>query len=138
MAQYMVYLRLHLKAGTYPCSKEHCCSIQWDQFYLSNIFYMHLMFKFVSENRKKIISGQGQQNQFIVHHLLAVLETDMDSKVWHGKGQSNIKGNADKDYCNYFSGGSVWSKPSLTPSAVVADTGTKDTQQVIHISQDVS
>lgn len=43
------------------------------------------MFKFVSENRKKIISGQGQQNQFIVHHLLAVLETDMDSKVWHGK-----------------------------------------------------
>lgn len=136
MAQYMVYLRLHLKAGTYPCSKEHCCSIQWDQFYLSNIFYMHLMFKFVSENRKK--------NNFWSRSTKPVYSSPLASSPGDRHGfqgvawKSNIKGNADKDYCNYFSGGSVWSKPSLTPSAVVADTGTKDTQQVIHISQDVS
>lgn len=75
---------------------------------------------------KKIISDQ--QNQLIVYNLLAVLETDMDSKALHGKGQSNTEGNADEDYCNDFSGGSVWSNPSLTPSAATAVTGTEDTQ----------
>lgn len=52
--------------------------------------------------------------------------------------ESNSKGISDNNYCNYFSGGPVWSKPSPTPSAVIAATGTEDAQQDINIFSDVA
>lgn len=65
----------------------------------------------------------------------------MDSK--HRKGRATLVRSTGESHAkgvsgNYSSGGLIWSKPYSTPSAVAADTGTEDAQQVINTSQDVA